>query len=219
MGYTVLMLFRLLLLLTASLFWPGNTLLAHPVTYEDGRVLTGSYDSKRFDLLGSYSYTHRDALGLSYARIRDLAGKNNYFLVPRLSHLLKRWNMPAAQANVYIWGGAGVSYDDSDTRLAGAAGLQADWETRRLYTQLDGDTLQAEGGRNFDRARYRFGVAPYLAEFDELQTFIIAQARYASYKDDKITFGPVLRFFYQTYLVELGIDNKGDLMAMGMIHF
>jgi len=220
LGYNNLMISkRLSFVLLFLMALPFKQLFAHPVTYQDGRVLTSSFDGHRLDILGSYSYTHRDAIGLSYSRLRDRAGEQNYFLVPRISHLLKRWNMPAAQANIYLWGGAGMNYSESDTRLAGTAGFQSDYETRRIYTQADADTLLAEGSRDFNRARYRFGVAPYLAEFDELQTFLIAEARYASYRNDKITFGPVVRLFYQTYLMELGVDNNGDLMAMGMIHF
>ena len=59
--------------------------------------------------------------------------------------------------------------------FAGYGALEADYETRRIYTLVGAETLQSANGIDFNRLRYRGGFSPYKAPFDALQTWLIAR--------------------------------------------
>ena len=52
-------------------------------------------------------------------------------------------------------------------------GSQIDWETRRLYTQFETHSYLSKNTTHFLSAR--FGVAPYLSDYDDLHSWIIIQ--------------------------------------------
>src|SRR5215472_11987958 len=63
----------------------------------------------------------------------------------RFNYLLHRWNLESAQANVFVWGGAGGATGNTfpGTELTVNAGAQADYETRRVYASLKTDLQKA----------------------------------------------------------------------------
>ena len=63
----------------------------------------------------------------------------------RLNYLLHRWNLESAQANVFVWGGAGAATGNtfSGTEFAVNAGAQADYETRWVSASLKTDLQKA----------------------------------------------------------------------------
>ena len=189
--------------------------LAHPVTYEGGFMTEYDYSKERRDLHLHYSFETDKAIALHWAKISD--HDTNFYTAP-FNWRLKRWNAPASQGNIYLWAGPGLRETSGDEYFAADLGLQADWETRRIYTQFDSDLLETEGPLDQRMFRLRGGVAPYLANYDGLQTFIIAQTKYDPDGEAQWRAGPVLRFFYNNYLLEIGADQEGDITATGMIH-
>lgn len=196
-----------------------STLLAHPVTYEDGSVLRGVYAPDRQELHYHYSLTSSSAVAVGLTRTEDEDGDNVNFIIPRFNYLLTRKNLPGAQANLYLTGGIGAQLGDDSSGVAAIAGIQADYETRRLYTQFNGEAIESESDNSFRTFRGRVGIAPYKAEFDELQTFIILESLYATNRKNNFHYGPVLRLFYNEYLLEVGIHQDGDVNFRAMIHF
>ena len=195
---------------------------AHPVTFEGGTALF-SIHRPRFTHIEANHTVHRNvALAVNYRRM-ELDSSTLSVPQLQLNLLVKRWNLKGAQANIYamLGGGADVSqwsnFELADT-LLGSASSQFDYETQTIYTALSGfamfnEELQVYGGR------YRVGVAPYVANYNELQTWVIAQIDYVSDFADQPRITPMLRFFYRTVLWETGVSTNGHLWFQMMSHF
>ena len=75
----------------------------------------------------------------------DISSDTERVTYARLNYLLHRWNLESAQANIFVWGGAGAATGNSfsGTEFAVNAGAQADYETRRVYASLKTDLQRA----------------------------------------------------------------------------
>ena len=195
---------------------------AHPVTFEGGTALY-SVHRPRFTHIEVNHTIHRNvALAVNYRRMELDSSTLN---VPQLqlNLLLKRWNLKGAQANIYamVGGGADVSQlsnVDFGESLLGSASSQLDYETPSFYTAVSGFALFNEELSAYG-ARYRVGIAPYVADYNELQTWVIAQVDHVSDFADQPRITPMLRFFYRTVLWETGVSTNGHLWFQMMSHF
>ena len=92
--------------------------------------------------------------------------------------LAKRWNLPGAQANVFVWGGLGraTGNDFAGSTLARNAGFQPDYETRRVYAAFRSD-LQESDHFSHRIDTLQLGWAPYEHDYDTLATWFVVQGR------------------------------------------
>lgn len=208
-----------LLLIISILFGVPSKAEANPVSFKDGWGVMPSYSSDWNDLQINYSLTNREAIGVSnYYRENEESTVN--FTVTQYNYLIKRWNELDSQANVYALIGGGGRHDSRDgNSLAGYFALEGDYETRTLYTQLALESLQSPGISDSTRARYRAGFSPYKAPIDELNTWLIGQVDYMPEMEDEVTVTPLVRFFYNSFALEVGVSLKGSLFLAGMAHF
>lgn len=190
---------------------------AHPVSFKDGFGIMPGYTPERQELELNYSYSHSSAAALNLIKL-EYQDFDLRFVLPQFNHKFYRRNELDSQTNLYGWLGVGGARYRGDTDIAGIAGIQGDYETRRIYTLLSAEQLQTEG-IGLTRLRYRFGVAPYLASFSGFHTWLIGQIEYTPDLDEEFTITPMLRFFYQNYLIEVGSSVKGDIFAAGIFHF
>lgn len=196
----------------------GAESLAHPVSFKGGTGIMPEYSPHRSDLEINYSITATDAIGVStvYAETKDGAAT---FVIPRFNHRVYRKNEPDSQTNIYLSGGIGGSMRGDASGVAGLVALQGDFETRRVYTLLNLETLPSSGTIDLSRIRYRAGFAPYLAGFDDLNTWLILQAEYTPEMADEWSLAPLARLFYRNYLLEIGASIRGDPFVAGIFHF
>ena len=188
---------------------------SHPTTFKDGIVLSNTYENNRNDFNAHYSLTHKSALGIHLASI-DSKNNEDHFLFVKTNYLFKRYNLENAQGNLYYTIGPGLALDRGNSVPALVSSLQADYETRTFYTQLNLESIHSEN--SYDRGAYRIGFAPYKAAFDELQTFLIAEIAYANKMEDAVVGGPVVRLFTHWFLTEVGVRTNGDVMFTLMFH-
>jgi hypothetical protein len=139
----------------------------------------------------------------------------------RLNYLLHRWNLESAQANIFVWGGAGGATGNtfSGTEPAGNAGAQVDYETRRIYASLKTD-LQKANAFSIRVDTLQLGIAPYKHDYNQIATWFVVQAR--QYTDDihhGTEVAALLRLFKGGAWIEAGITNGGKLQAMAMFNF
>ncbi|MGO4221799.1 hypothetical protein AB4Y64_08090 [Lysobacter sp. TAF61] len=135
--------------------------------------------------------------------------------------LAKRWNMPAAQANVFVWGGLGraTGNDFEGSDLARNAGFQADYETRRVYGAFRSD-LQESDDFSHRIDTLQLGWAPYKHDYNTLATwFVIQGRRYTGGLFDGTETALLVRFFKGGTWVELGATTDGKVQAMAMFNF
>lgn len=192
---------------------------ANPVSFKDGWGIMPAYTPDWSDLEVNYSLTNRYSIGVAdmYRKGKDSTAN---FTFGEFNYLVSRWNELESQANIYASIGVGGRHDSLDNEaVAGYARLEGDYETRRIYTLLAGEALQSPGSVDFNRIRYRAGVAPYLAPFNSLHTWIIAQVDYMPEMEDEVTVTPLLRFFYNNYALEVGVSLDGNPYFGAMAHF
>jgi hypothetical protein len=204
-----------LILLINSLSLSG-LVLAHPVIYKDGWVYQGSFMPKMADISVSYTFNPRYAITMNSNRFEELDNYQDYTL--GLNVLVKRWLNQDSQGNVYLGAHLG-QFEDFDHRgEAGHAFFMADWEDREDYFVFKSKRyfFQEKEIQDF---MVRYGVAPYVAGMNELQTWAIVQAYYFEAQSESLLLTPMLRFFYKNVLWEIGSSTTGDSFINLMIHY
>lgn len=135
--------------------------------------------------------------------------------------LAKRWNLPGAQANVFVWGGLGraTGNDFAGSTLSRNIGLQADYETRRIYTSFRSDLQESdEFSHRIDTVQ--LGWAPYAHDYDTLATWFVVQGRrYSGDLFEGTETALLVRLFKGGTWVEFGATTDGKLQAMAMFNF
>lgn len=190
---------------------------AHPVSFDGAYQLMLGTAGDVQNLEFYRSYSARTAWGLHAMRFED--DEDEIFAGLQHNWLLKRWNLPSAQANVYTGLGAGFAGEvGNGASPAGIGFFRADYETRLVYTAVDAKWVESE-----DVSRGVFsasaGIAPYKAEFDQLNTWLILQVEHVTGMEDKIEIIPKVRFFKGPYFLELGSTLRGKPVVNFMIHF
>ena len=139
----------------------------------------------------------------------------------RLNLLARRWNLSDAQANIFVWGGLGGATGNhfSGTELAGNAGAQFDYETRRIYASLKTDWQRA-ADLEHRVDTLQLGFAPYKHDYNGLATWFVYQARdYTGGLYRGVEQALLLRLFKGGAWIEAGITNSHHLQAMLMVNF
>lgn len=197
-----------------------------------------------------YAPTYYLSYGLGHFELEneDMSARH-YVTYARLNLLAKRWNFPAAQGNVFLWGGAGNAqigamtlqpaipnappsehdhgesptaepvYVPAQQDLAWNAGGQIDFETRRIYTSFKTDLHYSS--IFWHRAdTLQFGFAPYQHDVDTLATwFVVSGRRYSGNMHEGTEVALLLRFFKKKTWIEAGATTDGKLQAMAMFNF
>jgi hypothetical protein len=201
--------------------------MAGPVSYEGGWMLSTENQS---DFLGwqlSYSLRPWFSLGVDYAYDAMTGAKAvpppaaRQSLLPRANFLLHRWNERDSQANIYLYGGAGAAWRTGDeAHLAGLGGIEADWESRQLYVSARAQALAATGFERQTLWQARAGLAPYLTGFEGLHSWLILQLQVLPEAErERVRVTPLMRFYIQNVLWELGVSARGTWTFNTMIHF
>lgn len=120
-----------------------------------------------------------------------------------------------------MWGGDGSATGNrfDGTRVAGNAGLQADYETRRVYASLKSD-LQRSSEFSDRIDTLQLGLAPYKHDYGGIATWFLFQARhYTGELRSGIETAALLRLFKGGAWIEAGVTNAGKVQAMAMFNF
>jgi len=185
-------------------------LLAAPMGFKDSWMVMADLSPNWREGFLNYAFTARDAAGpsLLYMRSDD---KTLTREVAEISYtrLLKRWNLPHAQSNVWFIGGAGAvrGNDFGGERAIVTPGIQVDYETTRFYVMGLARLYRARG-LNHDYAATRIGFSFYEADYDEVQPWLVVEARRTRGLSDKLEITPMLRLIHSRYFIEAGVNNS-----------
>ncbi len=194
------------------------TARAHPVPYKDAiGVMTWNQPLLSDDWI-TYSFRHDAAFAARHMRV-DMPDGRMHFYAPQLDYLVKRWNQPDSQANIYVYGAYGAMEFLNQTKGAGLAGIEADAESRKLYISAKYEKMWDRLGTNFYHATGRVGAAPYEAEFSEIASWFMLQYDYHPQLSKKFELTPLVRLFYRSVLLEVGVSTQADWMLNYMFHF
>ena len=93
-----------------------------------------------------------------------------------------------------------------------------DYETQRVYASAFARLYRAEG-INHDYAAARLGFSFYETDYDEVQPWLVVEARRMRGLSDKTEITPMLRLVHNRYFVEAGVNNSRQLRANFMYTF
>jgi len=199
------------------------TATAKPIAFADGTTVMAEYGAGTMEELQVfYAPRFNYSLGGGHVDLNsDVDNRSRQVTYARINYLAHRWNLEAAQANVFTWGGVGAATGNtfSGSRIAGNAGAQADYETRRIYASLKTD-LQYSTVFSHRIDTLQLGLAPYKHDYGGLATWFVLQARqYTGGLHRGTESAALLRLFRGSTWVEAGITNNHKLQAMAMFNF
>ena len=211
-------------LLYAALLLGFESLYAHPTSSQGTISLMGetSEDLSHYDI--SYSARYWLSFGVRYHEQRKPLEVSEAAL-GTLGVLLYRSNGEGHQGNIYAMAGAGHGWikDQNNTTIdedfVYSHGLQADYETRKIYTLAKYENLKSRDSVLSEYYQLRVGFAPYVAGFYDLNTWFILQTSQDKALSESIEITPILRFFYKNVLTEVGASVDGKFMFNFMVHY
>ena len=190
------------------------TTQARPVSYQHGWTIMMNRDRTKQSLLVHYSPTHYYSIGY---RVEQRNKQHFKFSALQINNLLRRWNLPRAQANLYLQSGWGLArctnsekctHSDSSVQFTG---LSYDWENQRYYFSYSNQYLKATSFTREYSDTIRIGVTPYIGKYNQLHTWIMLQLDHHPQQDHHYTFTPLLRFFKGTNLFEIGASKHNEV--------
>ena len=184
---------------------------ARPVSYEGG--WTAIQETDRQSTAAWIHYTPHPKWSLGWRTEWDRQD-DILFNGAQATYLARRWFGEDSQGNLYLFGGAGVAEGLDDNAAgagaAGFAGLMADWETRRWFVSYEARYADfADAGDGAMQAA-RLGVAPYVADFGELHTWLMVEIDQRPENEEPVGVPPLVRFFKGPMLIELGYSVTDD---------
>lgn len=197
--------------------------VAKPIAYAKGTTVMGEYGAGTMnEVQVFYAPRYWWSAGGGWLELTSEDGdRQRHITYLRGNLLAKRWNLPGAQANVFVWGGLGnaTGSDFAGSTLSRNVGFQADYETRRVYSSFRSDLQES------DRFSHRIdtvqlGWAPYAHDYDTLATWIVVQGRqYTGGLYDGTETALLVRLFKGGTWVEIGATRDGKVQAMAMFNF
>jgi hypothetical protein len=199
------------------------SVMAKPIAFAGGSTLMAEYGAGTMEELQFFYAPRYDfSFGGGYLELNsDETTKTRHISYARLNYLVHRWNLDDAQANIYIWGGLGNTTGNtfSGSAFTQNAGVQADYETRRVYASFKTD-LQRSSDFSHRIDTLQLGLAPYRHEYGGVAAWFLVQAReYSGGIHRGAETAVLLRLFKGGVWVEAGITNAGKLQAMAMFNF
>ena len=174
--------------------------------------MMGEYSQNYQELTINKALTPRDALGVTRL-VMQTEDKQKTFDNNELTYtrLLKRWNLPDAQANIWFIGGLGESKMSglNGAKLTASPGVQVDYETTRIFLSANARTYQGQGIHD-SIISARAGFSFYEVNYDEIQPWFILEARRMSFISEKNEITPMLRLIHNRYFVEAGMNVSGQ---------
>jgi len=198
-------------------------LAAKPIAYANGTTVMAEYGAGTMTEEQAY-YAPRSwwSAGADAVQLQSADGRKQRHIVDvRANLLVKRWNLPGAQANVFVWGGLGqaTGNDFAGSTLSRNAGFETDYETRRVYASFASD-LQESDHYSHRIDTLQLGWAPYKHDYNTLATWIVVQGRQYTGELFRGTEKAILvRLFKGGTWVEAGVTTDGKPQAMAMFNF
>ncbi len=191
-----------------------NLAQARPVSYPGGWTGMFMNDGDKNSAHIHYSPTAKTSVGYKFEYWRD---KEMTLNAVQMNNLLKRWNNPDSQANLYLKSGIGIAYSDAgdfdgETSAAGFTGIAADWEDRRFFISYENRYTEAGEIDDFYQQSARVGVAPYIGDYGDLHTWLMLQVEHMPENDNNFTVTPMVRLFKDVHLLEAGVSNHGEIL-------
>jgi len=194
---------------------------AGPMGFKESYMSMGDFSTNWREVFVNYSLTSKDAIGSEAVFMRSDDKRLTRDAVGlTYTRLAKRWNLPEAQANVWLLGGVSAlkGNDFEGTRTMASPGVQFDYETTRVYLAAIARLYRATN-INHDYTSARAGFSFYNVDYDEVQPWFIVEARRMKGLSDKTEVTPMLRLIHSRYFVEAGVSTDKNARLNFMFIF
>lgn len=198
-----------LLVLLAAIFSMAEDAPARPISYPGGWQVMPMSDAMEQGVHINYSPSFKYSVGVVSEYMREDEYSMHTF---ELNTLPWRLNNENSQANVYLKFGVGVAEDDKEVRPAMWTAFAADWEDRRYFTSYEARFINAVDIEQTAHQSARVGIAPYVAEFGSLHTWLMLQVDHHPSEEDNFEVTPLVRFFKGPTLMEIGYGSNRNLL-------
>lgn len=191
---------------------------AGPMGFNESFMAMGDFSNNWRESFINYAITPRDAFGVSATYMRaDDKSKSRTLEEITYTRLVKRWNAPHAQANLWFQGGIGALQGDDKLigenrefdKVMATPGVQFDYETTRIYFQAT-HRLYRASDINHDFTSVRAGFSFYETDYESTQPWLIVEARNMNGLSEKIEITPMLRLINKNFFVEAGVNNSNE---------
>lgn len=190
---------------------------AKPLSYVGGTMVMQENDETGYTMTVDYTFTPRFALGV-YAKY-EIGGNEFWTVGPQLNTLIKRWNLPDGQGNIFNMTGIGMAREGTRDEPAFWSTLLADYETRRVFLSYEARFMYAGDIDKSVWQRGYAGFAPYLANYEHLNTWFLLRLDHHPAKEDVFVVTPVVRLFYKTIWLEAGYSSNNHVMVNWTVQF
>lgn len=188
----------------------SHSVAAKPISYPGGTMLMVENDETGHAVSVDYTFSPRVAAAL-YVK-KEINGDAFTMIGPQVNYLVKRWNLPHGQGNIFSMSGAGTAVMEGQAKFTAWTTILADYETRRIFTSYEARLMHVDGMKTSLWQRARVGVAPYLGNYDDLHTWLMVQVDHHPEKRHTTVVTPLVRLFCKTLLVEGGVSTRGTVM-------
>ncbi len=205
------------------------TAYALPMGSQGTWMIMGDFTRDGQEIAANHAVTRQDAFGGALGRWEEEPHSGaphshalrRDFAAITYTRQLHRWNLPHAQANLWLVGMAGAvrPRERSGDEAMGSLALLADYETTRVYAAGGLKGMRAEGNIRHDTAYARAGFSFYEVEYEETQPWLILEAkreRYGNATKDSVM--PMLRFINRRYFLELGGNRDGAMLNLMLVY-
>lgn len=211
MSINIIFIMRLFLILTLVLPLFASNVFARPISYAGGKTIMQMNGPIKNSLHIHYSPTHKYSVGyrVEYYRKNQIALNGI-----QLNNLVKRWNLPAAQGNIYLKSSFGNANNSGNNELYGFSGIAADFETRKYFISYENRYYKSDGNviSQFEQ-NARIGLAPYVASYGNLHSWLMLQVTHIpEFDQDEVIATPLIRLFKGSYLGEFGISSNQRIL-------
>lgn len=189
---------------------------ARPISYPGGTsaMVMNDHDYNSANI--QYSPSANLSIGYTFEHWRE----DNYNLhAVQINNLLKRWNNPDSQGNLYLESGVGLTGKNDGVHPVAFTGITTDWEDRRFLVSYKNRYTTGQEIDDFYMQSARLGVAPYIGKYGDLHTWVMVQVDHNPSADDPVSVTPLVRLFKGTNLVEAGVSNHGKILFNWMTQF
>ncbi|MCE2915855.1 MAG: hypothetical protein LW768_09960 [Rubrivivax sp.] len=219
--------------MATALLTACGAVLALPMGHEDSWMLMLDSTPQSRGLGLNHAVTGTWAPGATLRRWKEPIGHGGARLLREtagvsLTHRLHRWNLPHAQANLWLVGDAGQVRRQGGHGYAagrgdyGAMAFMADYETTRVYVGGGLKALRGGEGLRHDVVRVRSGFSFWEAEYEGTQPWFIVEAERTRYGNaamrEGTRFTPMLRFINRRFFVEIGANRDGGMFNLMFNH-
>jgi hypothetical protein len=199
---------------------------ALPMAPSGGVMVMGDFTPGDSELAANYALSSRNAFGASILKYERMHGPRHAREVAALTwtHKLQRWNLPHAQANLWLVGMAGQlsGHALATPRSWWSPSFMADYETTRVY--LGGGLRTQRAGSLTERrdlAWLRSGFAFTEADYEGVQPWFILEAKRLKEggREQKNELTPMLRFIHKQVFLELGVTRASGEPSRSRVNF